>query len=304
VKLALKTEKIKKNYGKNTVLNGINMNVHQGDIYGFIGKNGAGKTTFLKILLGLTYESSGNISLFNSQNRNELTENRNLLSGIIEMPSFYAHMTAYENLRAYCLLRKIDKKNINTALELVGLGDVGKKKVGKFSLGMKQRLGIAKSICGNSSLIVLDEPTNGLDPEGIVSFRKLIQRLNKEFGITFIISSHHITELQKISTRFGLLVDGKLIEEMSSDELTKKIGNYTNLIVSNAQKASEVLQMSYPNTKFKVSGSELSINNDVNIGKFISALTDDNIEVHNIQQGTSSFEEYILNIIGGEGNSK
>ncbi len=295
--LALKAVNISKNYRKNIVLNHFNMNVYQGDIYGFVGKNGAGKSTFLKILFGLIYANNGEISLFGSQNYRELTQKRELLSGIIEMPSFYSHLSAYENLKAYCLLRGIDNRKIEPSLDRVGLSNVGRKKVGKFSLGMKQRLGIARAICGNASLIVLDEPTNGLDPEGIVSFRELITELNKEMGITFIISSHYITELQKISSRIGLLADGKMLEELSTDELAKKAGVSVNITVSDADRASKILLDIYPNSKLSVKNKMLSIETDISTAKLIKSFSKQGIEVQDITSKSSNIEDYILNVI-------
>jgi len=228
----LAARSITKSYKGNAVLTGVNMEVFPGDVYGFVGKNGAGKSTYFKILFGLTDADNGQISLLGSKGNAELVEKRKHLSGIIEMPSFYSHMSAYENLRAYCLLRNIDKDRIGESLQYVGLSQVGNKKVGKFSLGMKQRLGIARAICGNASIIILDEPTNGLDPEGIVEFRELITRLNTENNTTFIISSHYITELQRISTRFGLLSNGKIIDEFRTKDLSQKTENIESYILN------------------------------------------------------------------------
>ena len=291
---------VTKAYNKNIVLKHVNMNVNNLDIYGFVGKNGAGKSTFLKILFGLISEDSGELSLMGSKNKKETTKNRSNLSGIIEIPSFYTHLTAHENLTAYCILRAIDKKRISSALEQVGLLHEKNKKVGKFSLGMKQRLGIARAICSDATLIVLDEPTNGLDPEGIVEFRGIISRLNQEQGKTFIISSHYITELQKICTRFGLLVNGIISEELTSNDLGEKIQSSITLTLANVNDGEELLRSSFPNLGIARNENSLIISKaENNLGEILALLSSKNITIKDVQNQTQSIEEYIVNAIKG-----
>jgi ABC-2 type transport system ATP-binding protein len=219
---ALEATSIKKSYRDKQVLNEFEIHVQKGDVYGLVGKNGAGKTTFFKILLGLISADSGTIELFGSSKPLRYNDSRMGLSGVIETPAFYPHMSGQQNLVAYCLLRGIAKTQIFSVMERVGLGDVGNKHVSKYSLGMKQRLGIARSIIAGSKLVILDEPTNGLDPAGIIDFRKLVADLNQNDGVTFIISSHYLTELEKITNRFGLLVNGRIQEEAPLSELQEQ----------------------------------------------------------------------------------
>jgi len=208
-------------------------------------------------------------------------------------------MSADENLTAYCYLRGINKARIKPSLEKVGLYGVGRKKVGKFSLGMKQRLGIARAICGDSSFVILDEPTNGLDPNGIVEFRELIDRLNKENGITFIISSHYITELQKISTRFGLLANGQIMEEITAGELKQKTNSSLEIKLSDIALGLETLQLLFNDVHYnKHNDSILMSNENIDMGKIFASLSQKGIEVQDVKTTSSGAEEYILSVIG------
>ena len=190
------TNNLTKVYGKKTVLDHVSLHVARGDIYGFIGKNGAGKTTLMKLLLGLAHPTNGTIKLFGTD---KLNEARHRIGVLIEAPAFYANCTAHENMVRFGMLTGASQDEITEILQFVGLGDVGKKKAGKFSLGMKQRLGIAIAMLGQPELLVLDEPINGLDPEGIKEIRDLLLRLNREKGVTIFVSSHLLDELAKIT---------------------------------------------------------------------------------------------------------
>ena len=195
----LKTTNIIKKYGNKTVLNNINMTINKGDIYGFIGKNGAGKTTFMKVVLSLTPKDNGEVVFFDNK---KLKDVGLKIGSLIESPGLYKNASAYENLKRFSILYGADESKINELLELVNLSNVGKKKTKDFSLGMKQRLGIAIALLGDPEFMLLDEPINGLDPEGIKEIRDVIDRLNIEKCITFIISSHLLDELSKVVTRY------------------------------------------------------------------------------------------------------
>lgn len=222
----LRTNHITKRYSHRPVVSDLSMTIHKGDIYGFIGKNGAGKTTLIRMITGLAKPSDGNILLFGKP---DLLEGRARIGTVIESPAFYPGMTARENLITQCRLLGInDLTQVDDILELVGLDDTGKKKARNFSLGMRQRLAIALALIGNPELLILDEPTNGLDPEGIKEIRELILRLNKERKITVLISSHILGELSKFATRYGIIHQGKLIEEFTEEELRERCHSSDN----------------------------------------------------------------------------
>ena len=212
----LTTKDIVKKYGTRTVLNKINMNIHKGDIYGFIGKNGAGKTTFMRTVLSLTPKDSGEVRLFGDKSIKDVGLK---IGSLIESPGLYKNASAYENLKRFSILYGADENKINEILELVGLSDTGKRKTKDFSLGMRQRLGIAIALLGDPEFLLLDEPVNGLDPEGIKDIRDVILKLNKEKNITFLISSHLLDELSKVVTRYGIIDNGVLIEEIDAKKL-------------------------------------------------------------------------------------
>ena len=218
----LKTNGIIKKFGNNTILNGINMNINKGDIYGFIGKNGSGKTTFMRVVLSLTQKNDGEVVFFNDKKIEDVGLK---VGSLIETPGLYKNASAYENLKRFSILYGADESKINELLELVGLANTGNRKAKDFSLGMRQRLGIAIALLGDPEFLLLDEPINGLDPEGIKEIRDVIVKLNREKNITFLISSHLLDELSKIVTRYGILNNGVLLEEISAEELKEKCHN-------------------------------------------------------------------------------
>ena len=216
----LQTKNLTKKYGNKIVVDHVSMTICKGDIYGFIGKNGAGKTTLIRMVCGLAKPTIGNLSLFGSDH---LVENRAKLGTVFESPALFPNMTARENLIVQCKLQNItDLRKIDEILELVGLHDTNKKKAKNFSLGMRQRLAIAIALIGEPELLILDEPTNGLDPEGIKEIRELIVHLNQAKGLTVLISSHILGELSKFATRYGIIHKGKLIEELTEEDLWKR----------------------------------------------------------------------------------
>lgn len=217
--ILLETHALTKQFRKHKAVDEINMHIKRGGIYGFIGRNGAGKTTFLKMISGLTTPSSGDYSLFGYSGK-ELSKVRSMVGCLIEEPGLYINMSAYDNFMIKAKLFGIsDKKYVSELLDMVGLADVGKKKTKNFSLGMKQRLGIALAMVGNPDFLVLDEPINGLDPQGIVEVRDMLAGLAKERNITILISSHILEELSKVCTDFGIIHKGNLLQELSQEQL-------------------------------------------------------------------------------------
>lgn len=220
----LKTEALTKQYNKRNAIVNVDMSVRLGAVYGLVGRNGAGKTTILKIIGGLAKSSSGEICLFDNT-KQDSGQGALRVSVLIEQPGIYPDMSARQNLKLKCLAMGVESKDhIDELLDIVGLANVGKKPVKKYSLGMKQRLGIALALVGFPKLVILDEPINGLDPQGIVEFRKMIERLNSERKITFIISSHILGELSKIATDYGIIHNGVLIEQINKEQIFEKFG--------------------------------------------------------------------------------
>src|SRR5699024_1585071 len=214
---------ISKQYKQHKALDNVSLRINKGDIYGFIGQNGAGKTTLIRLIAGLSFPSNGSFKLFGTSSEKSKVNARKSVGAIVETPALYAHMTAYENLAIQRLQKGIPGKAcIDKALTLVGLEDTGNKKVKNFSLGMKQRLAIASALLGDPAFLILDEPTNGLDPSGIREIRELLKKLNQEQGLTILISSHILSELHQLATRFGIIHKGHLIEELSAEELNEK----------------------------------------------------------------------------------
>ena len=235
----VETKDLTKKFSNKIAVNNVDMHIKKGDIYGFIGKNGAGKTTAMKMILGLLNPTDGEILINNSK---ELDKERRKIGSLIENPGIYKGCTAYENLKRFSIIYGGNDSEIKDILELVGLADTGKKKAGKFSLGMKQRLGIAITLLGNPELLVLDEPINGLDPAGIKEIRDLLVKLNEERGVTILISSHILDELARITTTYGIINDGSLIEEVSSEELEENCKRNLMIKVNDVEKATKILE--------------------------------------------------------------
>ena len=239
----IETRNLSKIYSKDTVVNSVDMHVEKGKIYGLLGKNGAGKTTTMCMLLNLISPSSGEILLFGKNPGKYSTEVYSKIGSIIETPGFYENLTAYENLKVLAKLRgNYNPQNINLVLEMVNLENAKSKKFKDFSLGMKQRLGIAAAIMHTPELLILDEPINGLDPIGIKEIRTLLKRLTHEFGITILISSHILSEIENIADVIGFMDDGVLIEEISKEDLFKRLDKFVEFEVSDIDLACEILK--------------------------------------------------------------
>lgn len=302
----LKTHNISKKYGNQFAVNNVNMTIKKGDIYGFIGQNGAGKTTLIRLITGLAHKTSGDLELFNLSSEGDLNKARTMVGSLIETPAFYGNMTARENLEVSRLVRNIaGKECIDEVLELVGLKDTGKKKVKNFSLGMRQRLGIANALLGNPRLLILDEPINGLDPMGIVEIRELLKKINKEKEVTILISSHILGELSELATNYGIIREGKLIEEISAKKLKEKCRQYIDLKVDYADRAVTILE-----NELNISNYEVVENNNIkiysnldDIGTINSTLSKKGVIIEGITLKGENLEEYFMNIVGGGKNA-
>ena len=230
----LKTHDLTKAYGNRLAVDHVNMAIPRGEIYGFIGMNGAGKTTLMRLILSLALPTEGSFELFDGI---QDIQQRRRIGSLVEMPGFFKNCSARENLERFSLLSEGDPRRVDDILHMIGLADTGKKKAGQFSMGMKQRLGIGIALLGDPEFIVLDEPINGLDPAGIMEMRNLILKLNREYGISFLISSHLLDELAKVATRFGIISHGKLVEEITPSELGEKVGSRARFVVDEPEEA-------------------------------------------------------------------
>jgi len=301
-KVVLKTYNITKKYGEQLAVDNVNMTIKKGDIYGFIGQNGAGKTTLIRLITGLIHKSGGEIELLGANEENELNKARTMVGSLIETPSFYTNMTARENLEVSRLVRNIPgKKCIDEVLELVGLKDVEKKKVKNFSLGMRQRLGIANALMGNPKLLILDEPINGLDPMGIVEIRELLKKINKEKDMTILISSHILSELSELATTYGIISNGKLIEEITAKQLSEKCRQYIDLRVDDTARAVILLERELGISDYEVlEDSNIKVFSNLdNVGEVNSLLSRSGIIVESISVKGENLEEYFMNKVGG-----
>ncbi|MBU3088329.1 ATP-binding cassette domain-containing protein [Clostridium gasigenes] len=303
--IILKTNKITKKYGTQAAVDSINITIKKGDIYGFIGQNGAGKTTLMRMITGLIHKTSGDIELLGGSTESELNNARTMVGSLIETPCFYGGMTARENLEVSRLVRNIaGKECIDEVLKLVGLTDLKKKKVKNFSLGMKQRLGIANALLGNPRLLILDEPINGLDPMGIIEIRELLKKVNREKDVTILISSHILGELSELATCYGIISHGKLIEEISSEKLNEKSRQYIELEIDDAPKAVTLMEEKLNITEYEVlDKNKVKIYSDLdNVGKINTLLSKNGIIVERIGLKGESLEDYFMNIVGGGEN--
>ena len=276
------------------------IHVPKGAIYGFIGRNGAGKTTFLKMISGLSSPTSGDFSLFGYEGK-EVCHVFSRIGTLIEAPGVYPNMTAYTNLKLKCIAAGINKKNyIEELLKSVGLENTGKKKVKNFSLGMKQRLGIALALVGEPDLLVLDEPINGLDPQGIVEVRDTIQKLNTERNITIIISSHILEELSKIATNYGIINDGRLIEEVTREQLLAKCSEHIEIVTDNANAACTIIEgMGILNYKVIDKNTIHIFERLGDSGDIAVELAKNGIRIAGISVKNEALEDYFLSVTGG-----
>lgn len=301
----LETDKLTKIYGKQKAVNEVNVHLEKGAIYGFIGRNGAGKTTFLKMICGMAKPTSGNITLFGKKNNDRASEMKKI-GVLIEDPGIFPGMTAYDNLKLKCKAAGINKEGyIEGILKTIGLEKVGKKKAGCFSLGMKQRLGIGLALVGDPELLLLDEPINGLDPQGILEVREMLTSLVKERNMTIIISSHILEELSKVATHFGIIDNGVLIKELSHDELVEECRERIKLITDgSSQSAAEAVKSLGINKMNIIDDNNIEILEGFDsVPEMVFALAEKKIRVKSISVANDSIEEYFIKLTGGKNNA-
>lgn len=297
----LKIKGLTKTFGQTKAVDNVDMNIQRGDIYGFIGRNGAGKTTLIRILLGLCERQSGDIELFGSKN---LFEGRDKTGCIIENPALFPKMTARDNIIAQskAVGVKLSDSEIDDLLRVVGLESTGKKKAKNFSLGMKQRLSIALALVGNPEFLVLDEPTNGLDPEGIRDIRNLILKLNKEKSITVLVSSHILGELHKLATRYGVIDKGRLIKEFTAKELDEKTEDGFEIRVKedDVQTTEEFLKESNVNYSLDSEKCKFTISKEENSDDILKQITAKGVIPTSYGFKNVDLEDYFMELIGGK----
>lgn len=298
----LETNNIEKKYGNYKVLNQFNMHIPKGAIYGLIGKNGAGKTTIIRIITGLQHQTNGLYSLYGvSSSNKQIIDERKRIGAIIETPAIYSNMSAKDNLiEQYKIIGMPSLDGINDLLELVGLENTGSKKAKYFSLGMKQRLSIAIALSSNPDFLILDEPINGLDPQGIIDIRELILKLNRK-GITILISSHYLDELSKIATHYGFVDNGMIVKEISANDLKQMMRKKTEIIVSNINEAVKYFELK--NIAYEVANEKtINIYDKVNISKIVLELSKKDCIIEEILEKEETLENYYMNLIGGNNN--
>ncbi|ENQ3108556.1 ABC transporter ATP-binding protein [Bacillus cereus] len=299
----LKTRNLSKKYQGDFAIKDVNLTVRKGEIYGFIGQNGAGKSTFLRLATGLSFPTNGTVELFGISDQKEMTKALKRVGAIIESPALYPQMTAFQNLEVHRLQKGIPGKEcIKKTLELVGLQHTGKKKTKNFSLGMKQRLGLAIALLGEPEFLILDEPTNGLDPTGIIELRELLKRLNKEKGLTILISSHILNELHQLATHYGIIHKGKLLEQLSSREMIDKCRKYIHIKVDSPQQAAVIIESKLETTNFEVMPDDTiklyeHIDTSAKVSKVLSM---NGLTIEQFALMGDTLENYFTKLIGGE----
>ena len=299
----LETKNLEKRYKKFKAIDNLSMHIPKGSIYGLIGKNGAGKTTLIRLICALQKPTSGEYTIYGIKNTSkEITKARKRMGAIIETPSVHIDMTARENLMEQSKIIGVPSYDgVDELLKLVGLSQTGKKKVHDFSLGMKQRLGIAIALVGNPDFLILDEPINGLDPQGIIDIREIILKLNKENGITFLISSHYLDELSKVATHYGFINKGKMIQEISKEKLEQNCKKRIEIKVSNIKECVKYLEQN--NIPYEVISNEIiNIYQKINISELAISLSERDCIINEFHEKEETLENYYINLIGGEDN--
>lgn len=295
----LQTDNLSKVYGTKTVLNHVSIHVPKKSIYGLVGKNGAGKTTLMRIICGLTRQSEGNYTLLGKSNDDAARKKMGML---IEKPGIYEHMTALENLRYFSLLLGIQSQDHHRILEMVGLQNAEKKKARQFSLGMKQRLGIAISLLGNPDFLILDEPINGLDPEGVYEMRKMLETLNRENGTTIMIASHILSELYKLATDYAIIDGGCLIDEFSKETLENACSSGVQVTVEPEylQTAKTLIASRYPDVPCEVlSNQSLRLHEKINPADLNQFLVQNKVRVCGLGTNDEDIEKFFVEKLSG-----
>lgn len=300
----LRTFGLSKKYKRHFAVKDTDMTICRGDIYGFVGENGSGKTTVIRLITGLIFPQGGRFELFGvAHDSNEIKTARRKIGAIVESPSIYPNMSAYDNLKMQCMILGIpaDEKIAET-LQEVGLGEMVKEKkhAGNFSLGMRQRLGIAMCLLGDPEFLILDEPLNGLDPAGIVEIRELILRLNREKNITFLISSHILSELSLVATKYGIISKGHIIKEISADQLQKEMAPTTEIKTDRPEDLLQILSGLLPENALSSIPGGVRFVGEFDLNPILSSVLENGIRIVSINCNESTFEDYYLKTIGGK----
>lgn len=295
----LKTDNLSKVYGTKMVLNHVSIHVPKKSIYGLVGKNGAGKTTLMRIICGLAQQSEGSYTLLGKSNGDVV---RNRMGMLIEKPGIYEHMTALENLQYFSIMFGIQSRDHKKILEMVGLQNAGKKKAGQFSLGMKQRLGIAISLLGNPDFLILDEPINGLDPEGVYEMRKMLEQLNRENGTTIMIASHILSELYKLATDYAIIDGGCLIDEFSKETLESACGSGVQVMVEPEclKEAKRLIALRYPEVRCEaLSNQSLRLHEKIDSADLNQFLVENKVRVSGLGANNEDIEKFFVEKLSG-----
>ncbi len=299
----LTANELVKKYHNFTALDGLSMSVPKGSIYGLVGRNGAGKTTLIRLICGLQFATKGTFTLYGVESgSSEISKARRRMGAVVETPSIYLDMTSADNLKQqYRVLGMPSFKGIPELLKLVGLENTGKKKARNFSLGMRQRLGIAIALCGDPDFLLLDEPINGLDPQGIIEIRELILKLNRERRITVLISSHILDELSRLATHYGFVDKGRIVKEISAEQLEKECRKCARVSVSDTKKLATVLDalgLEYA----VIDDNTADIYGGISITKLTDSLKNAGCELFSVNEHDESLEAYFINLVGGSDN--
>ena len=300
----LQTFGLSKKYKKQLAVNESDMTISRGDIYGFVGENGSGKTTIIRLITGLIFPNSGCFKLFGIDNNSKDIEvARRKVGAVVENPSIYLNMSGYDNLKMQCMLLglPIDERIAKTLNE-VGLGELlnDKKHVGNYSLGMRQRLGIAMALIGEPEFLILDEPMNGLDPAGIVEVRELILKLNRERNITFLISSHILSELSLVATKYGIISKGHIIKEVTSAQLQEEMLKTTDILVDSPERLYKLIDNLKGDIKCTHIENGVRFMGEINFNEILSDIIAEGINITCVNSREPSFEDYYLETIGGK----
>lgn len=294
----LSIKDLTKVYGKFSVLKGVTLDIPKGSIFGLVGRNGAGKTTLMRIVTGLAEPTSGSYSLSGISNTDKkILSVRRRMGSIIESPAIYRNLSAYDNVKLqYINLGMTSYDSIPELLELVDLQSTGKKKAGKFSLGMRQRLGIAVALCGNPDILILDEPINGLDPQGIIQMREILLKINHERHTTILISSHILEELSKLATHYAFIEKGEILQTLSSHDLMSKVRKASRLVVTSTELLCPLFDRE--GIEYKVENEEtVDLFSDISATRIIALANEAGVEVVSISDNNESLEGYFMNLV-------
>lgn len=296
----VKTKGLTKRFGKEEAVTELDLNIKKGEIYGFLGPNGAGKTTTIRMLLGLMKPTSGSIHIFQKDLKKEKIDILKKVGSLVENPSYYPHLTAYENLEALRKILGVPKARIHEVLDIVRLSDVANKKVKGFSLGMKQRLGIAISLLNNPELLILDEPTNGLDPSGIIEIRNLIKQLAADSGMTILISSHLLSEVDQLATTVGIVTKGKLIFQNSIEAMRKFAQQHITLKLCDSERAWRFLLAKGIKVDYKDDMVVLAEQSNEKVAEVVRTLVQDGFSIYRVEEQKRSLEDIFLQMTNEE----